>query len=120
MTTTADWLKLKNDPVKYAAVKQQIMEHEKRVRRTRIEETQLIRRQEFFAALHGRWDELKGTLDLKEYQIISWCFGLDEHETLSLQKIGDRIGICKQAVQQKRDRIIKKLISLSITTPLLR
>ena len=119
MTTTQEWQAIKNDPVKYAAVKKQIMAHETIRRRARINETQSIRRQYFLDSLHGRWDELKLKLDSSSYQIISWSFGLDDHEVLSLQKIGDRLGICKQAVHQKQKRLIKRLISLSINIPLL-
>lgn len=120
MTTTHEqWLQVKNNPVKYEAVKKQIIEIGKRKRHKRIEEERLLRQQLFFESIHGRWDELKEQLDSSSYELLCFSFGLDGHEQLSLQKIGDRQGIRKQAVQQRRDRLVKRLIILSVSTPLL-
>lgn len=53
--------------------------------------------------------DLLGSLKPREELIIRLCFGLGEHKPLTLQDVGEIVGISREAVRQIRDKSINRL-----------
>ena len=54
-------------------------------------------------------DNLLKTLKPKEETIIRLSFGLGEHKPMTLQEIGEMLGISREGVRQKKDRALWNL-----------
>ena len=52
---------------------------------------------------------LLGSLKPREELIIRLCYGLGEHKEMTLNDIGDMVGVSREAIRQIRDKTLKKL-----------
>ena len=48
-------------------------------------------------------------LDAREAQIVRAYFGLDDSEPLTLEEIGDALGVTRERVRQLRNRALEKM-----------
>jgi RNA polymerase primary sigma factor len=49
------------------------------------------------------------TLDERERRIITLYFGLEGHETHTLEEIGDKLGLTRERVRQIKERCLDRL-----------
>lgn len=53
------------------------------------------------------------TLDPRESQVIKFYFGIDRKEAMTLEEIGDRLGLTRERVRQIRNKAISRLRHIS-------
>jgi len=53
------------------------------------------------------------TLDPRESQVIKYYFGIDRKEAMTLEEIGDRLGLTRERVRQIRNKAISRLRHIS-------
>ena len=70
-------------------------------------------------ALKQDINNILGTLDTKEANVIGMRFGLNNAHPLSLKEIGDRYGLTKERIRQIEKKALKRLQHPSRTRPLL-
>jgi DNA-directed RNA polymerase sigma subunit (sigma70/sigma32) len=115
ITSKEKWQTIKADPIKYAAIKKQVVE----CRRNKRQEEQAIsyqtRRQVFLDSIGGNWDAVKYSISPLHREILELYFGLNEDSYLTLTEIGLKLGKSKQAISGLKDRAIKFLLSAGIS-----
>jgi DNA-directed RNA polymerase sigma subunit (sigma70/sigma32) len=112
---TTKWAKVKNDPVKYAALKRQVVESRRRKAIAQNQSVNEIRRQNFLDSIGGDWESAKHLISPIHRQVLELHFGLDGDEFLSLTEIGLRLGKSKQAISGLKTRAIKLLLSACLS-----
>jgi len=115
ISTQEKWQAIKNDPIKYAAIKKQVVECRRNKRQEEQAIANQIRRQVFLDSIGGNWAAAKLSISPLHRQVLELHFGLDEDSYLTLTEIGLKLGKSKQAVQGLRDRAIKSLLSAGIS-----
>jgi RNA polymerase primary sigma factor len=59
---------------------------------------------------HWQVEKILGQLDEREQKIIAWRFGLgDAQESLTLQEVGEKVGVTKERIRQLEARALSKL-----------
>lgn len=112
MITNHDrWLQTKNDPEKYAALKQSI-NRSRQKKRDREKQVMLDVRAQSFLSEFDHWDVDKLKLPESQYRAICLYYGLDGETAISIPKIALLLGVTKQCIASKRDRAIKHLMKL--------
>ena len=112
MITNHDrWLQVKNDPQKYAELKQAI-NCSRQKKRDREKLAMLDIRAQSFLSEFDHWDVDKLKLPESQYRSICLYYGLDGETAISIPKIAKMLGVTKQCIASKRDRAIKCLMKL--------
>jgi predicted DNA-binding protein YlxM (UPF0122 family) len=111
ITNHERWIQVKNDPQKYAELKQSINRSRQKKRDREKQAVLDVRAQAFLSEFYN-WDIDKHELTETQYRALSLYYGLDEQSPISIPKIAEMLGVSKQCIASKRDRAIKHLMKL--------
>jgi RNA polymerase sigma factor (sigma-70 family) len=84
--------------------------HEELFQQSRDARSSQLAQERAHSRQHAALTKILGRLQDRERDILSLRFGLgDEHEPMTLQEVGDRLGVSKERIRQLEGRALRKL-----------